>query len=147
MTASAESLKRLEAWVDRANTHFVRTKGEIYGDADAWNDIYHDPEISNELVWDWLDIMETVRLQEPDVVTRRAEDIFKEAQKYIHVNGHKPRCFDKGLGKHKHQPLFKTFMEMRDLINRMKGWEMPKPQRVEIDPNPTQFERLFEIGA
>lgn len=143
MTATMEALDKLNAWVNKANKHFVRTGGEIYGDAEAWHDIYHDPEITNQTVEDWLDWMETIRLQDPTIITHRAEDIFKDARKYLHNNWHKPRCFDKGLGKNKHQPLFKAFMEIRDAINRVTGWEMPKTKPQVKEPE-THFESLFD---
>ena len=143
MTASMTALDNLNAWVNRANEHFVRTNGIIHGDAAAWHDIYHDPNITNQTVEDWLDWMETIRLQDPTLLSRTTEDIFKEARKYLHNNWHKPRCFDKGIGRKRHQPLFRAFMEIRDTINKVTGWEMPKTKVLVSEPQ-TQFEKLFE---
>ena len=143
MTASANALTQLEKWLATANGHFVRCKGEIHGDAHAWHDIYHDPAITNQTVEDWLDIIETLRLGNPSLVSPRLYDIFKEARKYIVMNGHKPRCFDKGIGRYRQQPLFKPFMEIRDFFNRINGWEMPKPKKPDDDPS--HWDSLFDI--
>jgi hypothetical protein len=143
MTASANALTQLEKWLATANGHFVRCKGEIHGDSAAWHDIYHDPAITNQTVEDWLDIIETLRLGNPSLVSPRLYDIFKEARKYIVMNGHKPRCFDKGIGRYRQQPLFKPFMEIRDFFNRINGWEMPKPKKPDDDPS--HWDSLFDI--
>lgn len=145
MTASIEALDKLNAWTNKANEHYVKYNGVFHGMSDAWHDIYHDPAITNQTVEDWLDWMEVIRLQDPTLVPRRAEEIFKEARKYMVLNAHKPRCFDKGIGKNRHQPLFKAFMEIRDVINRVTGWEMPKPKKIAVSEEATQFERLFEV--
>lgn len=145
MAATQQALDSLNKWTNTMNAHYIRCKGEFHGDTPAWHDLYHDPAITNQTVEDRLDWMEVIRLSDPQLVPTRAENIFKEARKYMMLNGHKARCFDKGIGKNRHQPLFKAFMEMRDVINRVTGWEMPKPKKGPEDDDPTPFQRLFDI--
>lgn len=146
MAATEQALENLNEWTNKANGHYIKYNGVFHGKADAWHDIYHDPAITNQVVEDWLDWMEVIRLSDPTLVTHRAEDIFKEARKYMVLNGHKPRCFDKGIGKNRHQPLFKAFMEIRDVINKVTGWEMPKPQKSQPTNATVEFGNgLFEI--
>jgi hypothetical protein len=143
MAATPQALESLNKWTTTMNTHYVRCKGEFYGDAPAWHDLYHDPAITNETMKDRLDWMEVIRLSEPGMVSQRAENIFKEAQKYMILNEHKARCFDKGIGKNRHQPLFKACMEMRDVMNKLTGWEMPKPKKPDDDSS--HWDSLFNI--
>jgi hypothetical protein len=141
LSASEQALVRLGEWTLKGNGHFERCRGEIHGDAPAWYDIYHDPQISNDLVYEWLQWMKVIELQHPKAVSQRARNIFNDAEVYMNKNWSKPRCFDKGIGRNRHQPLFKCFMEMRDIVNDINGYVPPKPKKPEPPLSP--FDNLF----
>jgi hypothetical protein len=143
MAATQEALDDLVQWQNTMNGHFEQLDGIIRNNTNAWFDLYHNPEITNETVENRLDWMDVIRLQHPEHVSREEEHLFKEARKYIMLNGHKARCFDKGIGKNRHQPLFKAFVTMRDVMNRVTGYKPPPKKKPDDDP--TQFQRLFDI--
>jgi hypothetical protein len=143
MTAALEQFEQLNQHIDLMNTHAVRLNQEFYGDQQAWFDMYHNPAITNETWENWLDCMEVIRLQEPHHYIPGAKLEFERVRKYLVLNGHKPRCLDKGIGRNRHQPGFKALMMIRDIWNNVTGYVPPKP-KPPVEPE-TQFQKLFEL--
>lgn len=146
MAATQQALDDLIKWLDTTNKHFHRCRGEIHGDAKAWHDIYHDSKITNQCVRDWLDWMEVIRRQEPTFITQRAQQEFDQAYNFVMANWNTPRCFDKGIGRHRRQPLFRAFMEIKDVMNKVTDYKEPPQPKPKDDPEPDgYFGKLFDI--
>lgn len=143
MAIDMRKLEDLMNWVTDVNKEFERCNGEIHGDARAWHTVYHDPQITNDRVYDWVKACQALHTMDSNIATNYQMSYINDLEVYLNKHWNKPRCFDKGIGRNRHQPAFRAFMEMKDLINRVSGYEPPKPKPVA--PDATPFERLFDF--
>jgi hypothetical protein len=134
----------LHAHIDNVNQDWIRLKGELFNDSKFWNDNLHAEWLDNNRWEVYMDIMEIVRLQNPECFIPGAKGVFEDVRKRLLLHGHKPRCMDP-LGKRADKRLeFKALMCIKDIINGLNGYE--PPTKFLPDPEPEgQFGLLFEI--
>jgi hypothetical protein len=145
MTIDMKKLEDLVSWVETVNEEFARCNQEIYGDSRAWHTVYHDPAITNDRVYDWVKVCQGLYNLDNSVANNRAMSDIEDVEKYLNKYWNKPRCFDKGIGRFRHQPCFKGFMEIKDLVNRVTGYKPPPINKKPPSDDLTPFERLFDI--
>jgi hypothetical protein len=145
MTIDMTKLQSLVDQVNLINRHFERCDGVVHGDTNFWNECYHNPDITNDVMYDWIQAIRGLYAIDSNIATRHQMGILDDLEAYLNKNWGKPRCFDKGIGRNRHQPAFRPLMEMKDIINKAMGYEPPKPKAKPVPDNPTPFERLFDI--
>jgi len=137
-----EKLGFVEHVVLELREFWIKYKGELHNHKDFWDATLH--AYTNE---DWelmMEIMELIRIEDPDTYLRGSKDVFDQVRKVLMYEGHSgnPRALD----RRKHKSLaFKALMNVKDVMNNFSGYEQPTKFAPDPEP-PSQFELLFPQG-
>lgn len=135
-----EKVQIVEHIVNEMNKFWIKHKGNLRNQKDFWDETLHT--FTNE---DWeimLDVMELIRLEDPNCYLPFSIDTFQEVRKVLLLEAHdrNPRALDSYKNKGK---AFKALMHVKDVFNNFAGYEAPTKFAPDPTP-PTPFDNLFE---
>jgi len=107
-----------------------------FNNTELWSSIFHS--LSNDDWWDLIDVIDAVNehpehwMEEDEAkAILVAVDILREVDK--------PRVLDTRANKFH---AWKSMMNIRDIINRIRGWKKPK---IKHQPLKNNFSNIFEF--
>ena len=126
--------------VNILNKFWIKYKGDLFNHKDFWDETLHG---FNNDHWEiMLDVMEQIRLAEPNCFLPFSQQTFEDARKVLVLEGHDANQYALDARKNK-KKAFKALMHIKDVFNNWTGYEAPTKFKPDPLP-PTPFEQLFE---
>ena len=134
-----DGIENVNSWVNKINKHFERCRGQVNNDKLFWDECIH-----NKLQADWWQLIDVWKKLENDFghisqVRKHKERLnnvlVPPIERKLMLGAPVIRKNQKG----KNFDAFRLIMQMKDLLNEIKGYEPPvEPEKL------TQFETWFD---